>query len=463
MLDIVKIVERNITQNNLVIRGEQVLVSLSGGPDSTALLRLLHELSRKLKITLGAVYINHKIRPRAVKKEIEFCEKLCHRLQLDFILVEDDIPLLAKEMKVSVEEAGHLFRRAILNEIAAEEGYDKIALAHHADDIVETILFRLFRGTGPQGLNPIKPLSGSFIRPLYNIRKSEIESYLKKIRQPFLLDRSNLKSNYSRNYIRNKILPVIEKHFGDKYAGSIIQFADILAGENRYLDKVTQWELNKISRMTRGGKIVVDLNKMSTYDDWLKRRLIKKIFDKIGARPGFGSYADVMRVIELAEGKSKAADLEDNIRVVRHQDLMFVHRGKIKIPERELKLKGKNPLPELRSYLKCHNLQKEQAILREQKAGNKINMDFDRISPPVIIRNIRPGDRFVPLGMKGSKKIGDWLTDRKIPRIIRDEIPVIADREGIIWLVGHQLADRVRINKATRKVLAVEYVRKKES
>nr|MBN2278269.1 tRNA lysidine(34) synthetase TilS [candidate division Zixibacteria bacterium] len=463
MTGILQIVEYNILEKKLISRGDQVLVALSGGPDSTALLMILCRLSQKLSFSLGACYINHKIRPRAVKKEIEFCEKLCGDLKIDFILIEDDIPALAKEMKISVEEAGHLFRKAILREIAIEEGYDKIAQGLHLDDTVETILFRIFRGTGPQGLNPIKPRSDIFIRPLFNLPKSDLLGFLRKIKQPYLLDRSNLKSDYSRNYIRNKILPAVEKHFGNKIRQSVFNLGQIIGEENTVLEDVTTKELRQIAGFTPGGKIIVDLERLSAYDSWLKRRLIKKLLDKIGGRPGFGSFADVERIIRLAEGKYKAFDLAGRIKIVRYNDRLYLLRGKTTIKRRELKLPGTTPIEGLMADLRCGFISSpRKAIMKTQKAGMKINIDFDKISPPLSFRSIKTGDSFTPLGMKGTRKVGNFLTDKKIPPVIRDEIPVVADRKGIIWLVGHQLADRVKIDKKTGKVLELEFIGKKD-
>lgn len=463
MVDLIQRVKKNILENNLIAKGDRILVAFSGGPDSTALIHILHELSGKMKFSMAACYINHMIRRRAVKNEIKFCWSVCEKLNTDFHIINEDIPRLAEETKQSVETAAREFRRAVLTQLSEEHGCTGIATGHHLDDTVETILFRLFRGTGPQGLDPIKPRSGKFIRPLYNIERSEIEQYLKRRRVRPLLDRSNLESKYSRNYIRNKIIPVIKKHFGSKYRDSIANFADIVSEENSFLKQITEKELKKISNISPGGKIIVDLRKLGNYDVWLKRRLVKQALEKLSGRPGTGSFEDIERIGRIIDGTLKAASLTDNMKAGRDNDYLFFYNRRVDISKRNLQLPGSTGIPEINSRIRSTLMPEREAVMNVQKKGLRVDIDYSKISPPLYVRGIRAGDRFAPLGMKGTKKIGDFLTDRKISRFIRDEIPVVLDEAGIIWLVGHQIADRVKIDQATKKVLGIEIVGKRFS
>ncbi len=456
-------VEYNLRDERLINSGERILIGFSGGPDSTALLHILHKLSSKLRFSLMACYINHKIRPRAVNKEIEFCRDFCAKLKIEFVLYEIDIPKYAKENKLSLEEAGHIQRKKILRKIAAENNCNKIALGHHQDDIIETILFRLFRGTGPGGLQPIKPMSGNTIRPLYNTSKEDILDYLKKNRIPYIIDRSNLKSDFSRNYIRNKIIPTIKRHFGSGYKNSIGNFAEIISAENDYLTDLTQKNLKKIAQITPGGKIVVDLPKIAVYDGWLRRRIIKQFLEKLSGVPGAGSFDDIARINSLIEGELKAVSLGGGIRVIREGDKIYFSKGKCNIRYGDMKISGVTEITELRSRLECTQLPVGSARTELQKKGSRINIDYDKIAQPCRVRGIKPGDRFTPLGMKGTKKVGDFLTDKKISKHLRDEIPILLDKKGLIWLVGHQIANRVKVDKSTKKVLDIEYIKRKSS
>jgi tRNA(Ile)-lysidine synthase len=454
-------IENNIKELRLIEPGDKLLIALSGGPDSTALLHILHELSSKLKFSLSACYINHRIRPKAVQKEIEFCDKICTKLNIEFVLHEIDIPEYAKKNKLSLEEAGFIQRKKILQKIANKNSCNKIVLGHHQDDIIETILFRLLRGTGPGGLQPIKPISGNIIRPLYNITKDEILKYLKSNKIRYLIDRSNLKSEFSRNYIRNKIIPVIKKRFGDSYRSAIGNFAEIISAEDDYLAAIASKNLKKIAGISPGGKIVVDLPKIRLYDSWLRRRVIKKILEKLSGLPGTGSFDDIARLDRLIDGELRAVSLEGGIDVVRRGDKIYFIKDRCNIRNVNMNTEGTTELAMLNSRLKCSQLAVAKAIRKVQKGGDRVHIDYDKIDPPCQIRNIKPGDRFTPLGMKGTKKVGDFLTDKKVPRQLRDEIPVIFDNKGLIWLVGFQIADRVKIDKSTKKVLDIEYLKRK--
>ncbi|RKX17062.1 MAG: tRNA lysidine(34) synthetase TilS [Candidatus Zixiibacteriota bacterium] len=473
MENLLKQIKKNIAEKQIICSGDKILVSFSGGPDSTALLYSLYKIYGKKAGRVPkragvenpgiiACYINHNIRPKAAKNEIKFCRDFCNKLNIPFIIIEADIPRYAKEQKLSIEEAGRNFRKDILHKIAREKNCNKIALGHHLDDTIETILFRLFRGTGPAGLSPIKPISGKFIRPLFNIPKSYIISFLEKDKIKYMLDRSNLESDFSRNYIRNKIIPVIEKHFGLKYKNSIDNFCQILADEDNFLNDITEKITKKLCTITPGGKIVVDLKKIAVYDICIRRRIIKRLLEKKYKHPGAGSFEQIERINDLIEGRRKTVDLGRNLRVVADRGNLMLSGGKIKMGRRNLAIPDTVELPEVRAVIKTQLIAIKSAKRKKQKNSWKINIDADKIVMPLEISGIGQGDRFQPLGLNGTKKVGDYLTDKKSLRQIRDEIPVIKDKKGIIWLVGYEISDRIKINNKTKKVLEIELIRRKD-
>ncbi len=469
MKDLLKQISENIAQKQMICAGDKILVSFSGGPDSTALLYILYKSHRKRWGTntpvknpnLLACYVNHNIRPKAAKKEIKFCYDFCIKYKIPFIVAEADIPKIAKEQKLSIEEAGRNFRKSILQKIAREKKCNKIALGHHLDDTIETILFRLFRGTGPGGLDPIKPVSGKIIRPLYNIEKDDIVAFLKKSKIEYKIDKSNLKSDFSRNYIRNKIVPVIEKHFGPKYKNSISRFSQILADEDNFLSQIAEKKLKKLCTITPGGKIVVDLKKISIYDTCIRRRMIKLLLEKKYGHPGAGSFEQIEQINELIEGRQKAVSLGKDLIVIADRDKLILSAAKITLERQDLAIPDIVELPKIRAAIKTGQVGIKSSSKKKLKGGWKINIDADQIDLPLEIRGIKPGDKFSPLGLGGTKNIGDYLTDKKQSRHIRDEIPVIKDKNGIIWLVGYEISDRVKITNKTKKVLEIELIRRK--
>ncbi|MCP4706489.1 MAG: tRNA lysidine(34) synthetase TilS [candidate division Zixibacteria bacterium] len=466
MTDMLKQIKENIAQKQMVSAGDKILVSFSGGPDSTALLYSLYKLKKEFKTEITACYINHYIRPKDVKKEIKFCHEFCNKLNIPFIVVEANIPKYAKEQKLSLEEAGRNFRKNVLQKIAIDNDCNKIAVGHHLDDTIETILFRLFRGTGPGGLNPIKPISGLYIRPLYNIPKGDIVAFLKNNNIKFVIDKSNLESDFSRNYIRNKVIPVIEKHFGKKIKGSINKFSQILADEDYFLKNLAQKEAKKLCTITSGGKIIVDLKKISVYDTAIRRRIIKLLLEKLFKHPGGGSFNQIERINDLINGRQKAVNLGKNLRVIKDRDNLILSGKKVNLGKQNLTIPGTIELPDIKTAVKTcliENKSDDKAKKVRQKGGWKINIDYDRVSLPLEINGIKPGDKFRPLGLGGTKKVGDYLTDKKCLRQTRDEIAVVRDKKGIVWLVGYEITDRVKINNKTKKVLEIELIRRKNA
>ena len=459
-----KIVEKignYIKARKLILPGEHVLVGFSGGPDSTFLLLTLKKFAHRIGFKLSACYINHNIRPKAAKKESLFCSNFCQRYKIPFILVDADIPGFAKDMKISLEEAGREFRYLIFSDIAAQNNCHKIAVGHHQDDIIETILFRLFRGTGPQGLDPIKPISGNIIRPLLEITRPEIEQYLRKNKIEYIIDRSNLKSDFSRNFLRNKIIPLIEKEFGAKYRHSIGNFASIIVEQDNCLRNIAQKELDKITDRTPGGKIVVDLNRLDAYDSALRKRMMKLAFESISGRKGAGSFDEISRLDTIISGKIRSADFGSGIRVSREKEALILWRKKNQWTGKKMPIGKIIDLPEISSQIKSRLIPKTKTRLKKQKNGLKVHLDADKIQTPLQVRQIKPGDNFTPLGLNGRKKIGDFLTDKKVPRHLRDEIPVILDREKIIWLAGYQISDKCKIEKNSSNILEIELLRGK--
>ena len=228
-------VTRTIEAHNLLANGDRVLVALSGGPDSVALLQMLVRLKPHYQLQLAAVYVNHQIRKLPALAEEKFCQSLCKKLKVSLTIHREDIPALAKQQKIGIEEAGRNFRYELFERLAREQKFTRIALGHHQNDRVETVLFRIIRGTGRTGLAGIPVKRDKYIRPLYDLTKAEILAYLKENRLAYCLDLSNERSDQSRNYIRNRLLPEIRKRLNPQVDRAILNLAETLAEEEKVL------------------------------------------------------------------------------------------------------------------------------------------------------------------------------------------------------------------------------------
>jgi tRNA(Ile)-lysidine synthase len=449
-------VKRTIHEHSLVAAGDAVLVALSGGPDSVALLHILSRLRKRMKVTLAALYVNHQIRPRAAKQEEGFCQKLCDKLGVTLTIERADIPALARKQKKGLEETARDFRYALFENQARLGGYGKIALGHHIDDRVETILFRILRGTGRTGLRGMPIKRGKIIRPLYHVTKEEIYVYLKRHRLPFCIDQSNTSCDFARNYIRNKLLVDIRKRLNPAVDAALLNLSEITAEEESFLQQFVSRVREKISGITVGGKIELDLRSFSKYDRWLRRRLLRHCLTETSGKVSAFDKAVVDRLDKLCLTTGKAVSLPDHVQAVRVSDKLIIYRKGSHSFYKELKPGQITRLPGLRLNLRCKEVNNSKGAFNIKRRSKQVRVDREKLSFPLFVRHIMPGDRFTPLGVKGTKKVGDYLTDRKVAPVFRDEIPVVCDQEGIVWLVGFEIADRVKIDSSTGRVIEIE-------
>jgi len=454
------IVAKSIEAKQLLAKGDSLLIALSAGPDSVALLHLLSRWRHSKKLRLSAVYVNHQIRKRAALEEERFCRRLCERLRVELTVVREDVPALAKKRRIGLEEAARDFRYAAFDRLADERAFDKIALGHHADDQVETILFRFLRGSGPDGLTGMPARRGRFIRPLLDCTRADILDYLRKHRLDWCEDRSNRALKFSRNYIRHKLLPAIRERLNPAVDRALLQTADILAAEIEFLESLVERHLTKCVTVTPGGKIVLALDVFRRYDLWLRRRLLRRCLKVTW--PETAGKVIVARLDSLAGRNSGAVALPGGWLATVVSGRLYLYRPRTHSVNSEL-VPGQPLCLEWPAVtLRGRVVKRSEATLAKRRQTRNVLLDWKHLEPPLVVRSVRPGDRFQPLGMRGTKKIADYLADRRVPRPVRDEALVLMDRSGPVWLVGWEIDDRVKIVRGTRKVLSVAYsVRRK--
>ncbi len=454
---------KTIFEFKLIIKKDSILVALSGGPDSVALLYLLCRIKKRFNLNLEAVHINHQIRPQASKKEESFCRELCHELNIPLHIETINIPKLAKEQKKGIEETARDFRYETFERIASESGLNKICLGHHQGDQAETVLFRILRGTGITGLKGIPIQRGQIIRPLLNLSREEILSFLNENGIKYCIDQSNFNNDYKRNFIRNRLLKDIRKNLNPSVNSALVNLAETAVEEDKFLEKISAKMIRKSVSITAGGKIQLDLNSFNSYDLWLRRRVIRHCLTKVSNDNLMPDKTVVNRLVEFAINKGKEISVPGRIQVVVLKEFLIIsNRDKLIYhedfrPGKQVKL----ITPALNFKISANR----SKSLPDFKKISKMTVYIDRekLDLPLIIRNIEIGDKCMFLGMKGRKKIGDYLTDKKIARVMRDEIPVVCDQKGIIWLVGQEISERVKITKSTKRIYRIGCTRRKEN
>ena len=448
---------KTIEEDKLLASGDAVLVALSGGPDSVALLHVLTKLRKRFKLRLYSVYINHQIRPRAALKEEKFCRELCASWKVAYRSVAQNIPKLSKSLRKGIEETARDFRYEQFDMFAQELGCNKIALGHHIDDRVETVLFRILRGSGRTGLQGIPVQRGKYIRPLFDVSKDDILNYLRKNKIRYCVDQSNAKVDYTRNFIRNQILPLVRQKINSNVETAILNLIDNVADEEIFLEEIVEESYKDCVSRTPAAKLVLALNKFNGYDLWVQRRLVRRCIVNISGTKTYPDKVTVDRVLEITLGEKTAATLPNKVRCQKKNGGLYIFRVQKQGFSRELNLTGQTDIGINGYTFNTGILNGRIEVEDRTRQSSKVIVDFDKLTPPLLVRNILTGDKFQPLGLTGTKKVGDYLTDRKVNVLVRDEIPVVADAKGIIWLAGYEIDERVKIDSNTKRALKIEY------
>ena len=438
-------------------KGDRVLVALSGGPDSVALLYSLLALKPEYDLTLFVAHLNHKLRGAESDEDEKFAKKLASSLRLKFFCKRVDVKKEAKKRKLTIEETAREIRYGYLQEIADKVRADKIALGHQADDQAETFLMRLIRGAGAAGLSGMPARRGKIIRPLIQIKREEVEEFLKAKGIAYRLDSSNYLTDYCRNRIRLALLPVIKREFNPRIVESLNRAADVISLQQEYVQKNSERTLKVISTR-RKGKIIVDAGKFARQDVCLQREMIRFCVRDLGGDVNNLSFELVDRALSLA-GKRKSGRrvrLVDDVWFEVGGNQLAFYGGRKELQNRTLRLPGKSNLKDWGLRLESEILNGESGkTFTPSRDQNVAFLDWQKLKMPFVLRSRRKGDRFKPLGMKGTKSVADFLIDGKVPRHLRDEVPVLISKDRIVWLVGHRISDRFKVTDKTRKVLRV--------
>ncbi len=264
---------KTIKTYNLIEKNDKIVIGVSGGPDSICLLHLLYSLQEKLKFEIVVAHINHQIREVA-DSETEYVKDFCEKIGIECFVKKENILELAKKQKKGTEEVGRQVRYDFFEEVAQKTEANKIATAHNANDRAETVILNILRGSGISGLKGIEAMrDNKYIRPLILTNREKIEKYCEENNLNPRIDESNLESIYSRNKVRNIVIPYIKKEFNQNIIQTINRLSDVATDENEYLQKLTKEKYNEISSI-ENGTIVLNLKKFNQLELVIKRRLI---------------------------------------------------------------------------------------------------------------------------------------------------------------------------------------------
>lgn len=447
-------VKNFILKQKLISPKDTILVGVSGGPDSMTLLFVLSSLRKELDFSIVVCCVDHKLRPES-KEEAIFVSKVAQNLGLPFILKELDLNKMKKQG--SLEEIARIARYRALEEARVESNSNKIAVAHHLDDQVETVIMRIIRGTSIKGLRGIPIKNGNIIRPLMCVWREEILDFCKENDIAYVIDSSNLSLSFTRNRIRLELLPKLTE-YNPKVKEAILKIASQAEELDQFLSHLEENALEKYK--ISNGEFYLPIEDINTFPNLLKRRVFMKILIDISPKPNEvrdESYRMIEYLLESSTGKK--LNLPGGAIAYRDHSGIRILKGELEIlPIYELNVPGITIIDKLNKKIYTE-ITENGRYLKEKLSNNLYTfyLDFDKIKLPIYLRSPKEGERFSPLGFKGkSKKLQDIMVDRKIPREYRRLYPVIVDSNGeIICIPEYTISERVKVTDNTKRILVV--------
>ena len=442
-------VGRMIEAHGLLPDGGGVLVGLSGGADSVALLTALKRLAPYHNWRVAAAHFNHGIRGETASRDERFCRELCDGMGVEFVAERADVPACAAEQGVSVETAGRLLRYDFLERTRVWLGLDRIAVAHHMDDNAESVLMHLFRGSGLAGLTGIQPMRGSIIRPLLGVRRADIEDFLNSEGLLYCTDETNLAPEGTRNRLRLEVIPYLERHVNPALVPTLCSTAELLMEDEAYLAEISQYELEA----ARQGEGFLR-ERLAALDKPIAARVIRLALAEVGAVVDI-ERVHIEAVMELLTARTGASAVLPHARAFTSYELIcFAPAGEEEeIPDFACDITGvgeyATPFGKFTvSIVGGSEIQKSRTVAY---------MDMDKLDGALSIRARREGDRFYPLGAPGRRKLKDIFIDRKLDRRKRDRLPLVVCGSEALFVPGIGVSETVRVDGSTARMLRVEY------
>jgi tRNA(Ile)-lysidine synthase len=442
-----------IRERGLITAGARVLAAVSGGSDSTALMVILSRLSRETPFELAVAHFDHEIRPEAAR-ERRLVERHAARLGLPLFLGSGNVPAEARRTRKGIEETARILRYRFLEGTALAWRADAVAIGHTSDDQVETILHHLIRGAGWRGLRGIPPRRGLFVRPLLACSREELKAFLRRGGIRYAVDRSNLDDARFRNRLRNRLLPLLKRDYNPSIAEALLRLSENLAEGWETLERPLR---KLIPPAGSRGEAVIPLGRLEALTDFQLYLLVDLLL-----RERFGVLQDVDRThfdaakrLIRAGRSGRRVHFPHGVAARReHSNLVLSRAGEPREAPGEARIAGEGTYA-----LPWWNLSVSVEHVRSRKIDPRSSGTeacFAGVVFPIRVRAKRPGDRIVPFGMRGRKKLSDLFIDRKVPLSRRDGIPVFEDRRGIFWVPGVAADERTRIAPGTKRAVRLK-------
>lgn len=437
-------VEKSIEKNRLIKKGEKIGVAVSGGIDSMCLLHFLNSKKDEYGISILAINIDHSIRQNSSEDSafvVDYCKQ--HNIQVHTFKVK--ALDYSNENKLTLEEGARICRYGIFNSLLKKGIVDKIAIAHHKQDQIETILLNLLRGSGLKGISGMEYEQNGYIRPLLNTDKSEILSYQSELNIPFVEDETNLDTEYSRNFLRHSIIPQLKTHW-NSFENNILAFSKICKQDNDYIDSTICYD----NLILDDNLVKIPLS-MFVLADAVVFRLLRKGFAHLNALKDIEQkHLQILKNMANQSENGTRINLPNKITAVLEYDYLTLLKKKSpkKVGTKEFVFGKQNIFGYETHVKKAKNVEKTNL-------ENTHIFDFDKLSKSAIWRTRQTGDMFTKFG-GGTKKLKDYLIDKKIPSRLRNEIPLLCDGNEVLLVLGVEISEKIKVDENTKTACIIK-------
>jgi tRNA(Ile)-lysidine synthase len=445
--------------------GRRVAVAVSGGADSVCLLHVLTRLAHEFGITLSVAHLNHGVRGSEADEDEQFVRHLARAAGLPFYSEKIDVPALHRPGGPSLEQLCRSERQAFYLRALVHLNAHLMALAHTRSDQAETVLLRLLRGTSARGLAAMNFVNDYIVRPLLAVSSALVRDYCRDNNLEFREDASNRDETYLRNRVRHSLLPQLESLFNSSIEERLFSLSRLIRADADYLDELANQAFVEARTESAGDEIHLSLHLLVSLNDAvLSRVLLRGYFEltrDTSATPDFGHISNLIQIVRQGR-TSQEITLPKDILFVRQYDKIIFRRdtesGECAPSDYEMELPIYENIPVAVSdpygvtiQYEIKNIKSVKPI--KQRDPMLAQVDAAGLGNVLTVRNWRPGDWFIPLGMGGRKKLQDFFTDEKVPVAERNRVPILLSGENIVWIVGYRIDERFKVTQNTTKAL----------
>lgn len=431
-----------VKKKGLIRKGQHVIAAVSGGIDSMVMLDLLAKHRDQLKITLSVAHINHMLRGKESKADEKLVMQAANAYGIPFFVKQVQTEKLAVQEKISIQEAARKLRYEFFENLKLSLNAQSIVTAHTADDNAETMLFHFFRGSGIEGFSGIPVVRDQYIRPLLTVTRKEIVRYAKSNKIIFREDSSNKKEHYTRNFIRHTIVPQVERRINPGLTQTLLKESEIFSLLSDFVNK----EVDRLYPAAVEGTSIA-LKALQKADPYLRHMIVKRLLLHVHIEPSFSIIESVLDLTNRQKGS--AADIQKQWIAERTADrIVLRERGE-----------SGGFLHVITSPSSVINDRFSFSVRRVRNGKNKRSnnpsieyVDGGKITFPLTVRSWSAGDAFIPLGMKGRKKISDLFGEKKMTSEQKSSTPVVVSGDAIVWVAGVRLDDRFKITRSTKSI-----------